>query len=60
MLYRTSSRGIRLRWHRNFRLLAALAAGVHAANGLAHGVQPPQSSTARPSHRDADAVSPAP
>ncbi|MDO0974858.1 hypothetical protein [Mycolicibacterium frederiksbergense] len=30
-----------------FRTLAAFAAGLHAANGLAHGVQPSAHSAAR-------------
>lgn len=30
-----------------FRILVELAAGLHAANGLAHGVQPDRTSSAR-------------
>jgi hypothetical protein len=32
---------------KHFRILAELAAGLHTANGLAHGVRPAESSQAR-------------
>lgn len=33
--------------HNRFRILTELLAGLHAANGLAHGVRPAKSSRAR-------------
>ncbi|GAB7071029.1 hypothetical protein H7J06_19230 [Mycobacterium hodleri] len=47
MLYKRTSRSQRIRRTRTFRLLADALAGVHAANGLAHGVQPPANSRTR-------------
>jgi len=37
----------RLRRLRGIRHLASFAAGIHTANGLAHGVQPPAMSLTR-------------
>jgi hypothetical protein len=47
MLYRRTSRREKIRRTRAFRLLADVAAGIHAANGIAHGVQSPTDSRAR-------------
>jgi hypothetical protein len=47
MLYKRTSRLQKIRRVRAFRLLADVLAGVHAANGIAHGVQPPANSRAR-------------
>jgi hypothetical protein len=47
MLYKRTSRPQKIRRTRAFRLLADVLAGVHAANGLAHGVQPPATSRTR-------------
>jgi hypothetical protein len=47
MLYKRASRSQKIRRSRTFRLLADVVAGIHAANGLAHGVQPPRNSRAR-------------
>ena len=47
MFYKRASRSQKIRRTRAFRLLAEVAAGIHAANGLAHGVQPPTDSRAR-------------
>ena len=47
MLYKKASRSQKIRRTRAFRLLAEMAAGIHVANGLAHGVQPSANSRAR-------------
>ena len=47
MLYKRTSRSQKIRRTRPFRLLADVLAGVHAANGLAHGVRPPANSRTR-------------
>jgi hypothetical protein len=47
MLYKRTSRAQKIRRTRAFRLLADVLSGVHAANGLAHGVQPPATSRTR-------------
>ncbi|WP_173008277.1 hypothetical protein [Mycolicibacterium sp. P1-18] len=47
MLYKRTSRLQKIRRTRTFGLLADVLAGVHAANGLAHGVQPPADSRTR-------------
>jgi len=47
MFYKRVSRRQKIRRTRAFRLLADVAAGIHAANGLAHGVQPSANSRAR-------------
>jgi len=47
MLYEKPTRSTKIHRNRVFRLLADAAAGIHAANGLAHGVQPPADSRAR-------------
>lgn len=47
MFYKRVSRPQQIRRTRAFRLLADVAAGIHAANGLAHGVQPSANSRAR-------------
>lgn len=40
MFYKRPSRWNRIRDHRIVRFLADVAYGVHAANGIAHGVNP--------------------
>lgn len=47
MLYQKPSQWNRIRRLRGFHRLADFLAGVHAAHGLAHGVQPPRNSIAR-------------
>ena len=47
MFYKRVSRTQKIRRTRAFRLLSEVAAGIHAANGLAHGVQPSANSRAR-------------
>ncbi|WP_158083832.1 hypothetical protein [Mycobacterium sp. AT1] len=47
MFYKRVSRPQKIRRTRAFRLMADMAAGIHAANGLAHGVQPSANSRAR-------------
>jgi hypothetical protein len=47
MLYKRTSRSQKIRRTHAFRLLADVVAGVHAANGIAHGVQPPANSRSR-------------
>ena len=47
MLYKKPTRSPKSYRARAFRLLADVAAGVHAASGLAHGIQPPADSGAR-------------
>jgi len=47
MFYKRVSRTQKIRRTRTFRLLADVAAGIHVANGLAHGVQPSANSRTR-------------
>jgi hypothetical protein len=47
MFYKPSSRRQKLLDVRVVQSLLDFLAGVHAANGLAHGVQPPANSRAR-------------
>jgi hypothetical protein len=47
MFYKRASRIQKIRRTRVFRLLSEVAAGIHAANGIAHGVQPSANSRAR-------------
>ncbi|KQY09179.1 hypothetical protein ASD37_01515 [Mycobacterium sp. Root135] len=51
MFYKRVSRTQKIRRTRTFRLLSEMAAGIHAANGLAHGVQPSAHSPARYSNK---------
>jgi len=59
MLYKRPSLWSRLHRHRGFQVMAAVAAGFHAANGIRHGVQPSPWSAARalePGRRVADRI----
>jgi hypothetical protein len=47
MLHKKPTRWELLRRRRGFRILAEFFAGVHAANGIRHGVEPPANSSAR-------------
>ena len=47
MFYKRVSRPQKIRRTRAFQLLADVVAGVNAANGLAHGVQPSANSRTR-------------
>lgn len=47
MFYKKSSRIQKIRRTRAFTVTAAALAGIHAANGLAHGVRPSAHSPAR-------------
>lgn len=47
MFYKRVSRTQKISRTRTVRLLSEMAAGIHAANGLAHGVQPSANSPAR-------------
>lgn len=47
MFYKRVSRTQKIRRTRTFRLLSEVTAGIHVANGLAHGVQPSATSRAR-------------
>ena len=47
MFYKRSSRSQKIRRSRAYQTVAAALAGIHAANGLAHGVQPSAHSPAR-------------
>jgi hypothetical protein len=46
MFYRRPSRWNRLRRQSGLRALVRFAAGIHAANGVAHGVRPARDSAA--------------
>jgi hypothetical protein len=47
MFYKKPTQWQRLRRRRGLRTIAAFFAGIHAANGVAHGVTPSKASPAR-------------
>lgn len=47
MFYKKPTNWQKLRRRRGMRTVAAFLAGIHAANGIAHGVTPPPDSAAR-------------
>ncbi len=51
MFYEKSSRTQKIKRTRAYQAVAAVLAGVHAANGIAHGVRPPANSPARYENR---------
>jgi hypothetical protein len=51
MFYKRPTQWQMLRRRRGLRTITAFLAGIHAANGIAHGVTPPKSSPARPGYQ---------
>lgn len=51
MLYQKPAPWNRLRHVAGLRNLAAFAAGIHTANGLAHGITPPRQSMSHPQQK---------
>ncbi|MGB3485512.1 MAG: hypothetical protein WBB07_25260 [Mycobacterium sp.] len=56
MFYKKPTRWNRFRrylsQHTVVRILVEMAAGINAASGIAHGIEPPPSSRARNHHRE--------